>query len=74
MSKLLRSGLILLGAGLLCLVGMASTRWGPCGPSNPIGLISLLCAIVCFPLGATFLLVSGIRHLLRKSRAEAQSQ
>jgi hypothetical protein len=67
MSKLLRTGLTLLGAGVFCLFGVTTASWGSCGPTNPIGLVALLSAMICFPLGVLFLVIGGIRRLLGKS-------
>jgi len=68
MSKLLRTGLTLLGVGVLSVGGMCFSKWGPCGPSSITGLIFLLSAGVCFTLACLFLVVSFFKFLVQKAR------
>lgn len=73
MSKLLRAGFVLLGVGLLSVVGMTFSKWGPCGPSNISGLVFLLGAGISFLLGSLFLVISFFRYGAKKARESSAS-
>jgi hypothetical protein len=64
MSSLMRTGLKLLGAGILAGCGMFLFRWGPCGPSSIWGMVFLLAALGCLSVGSLFVVVSLLRMLL----------
>ena len=63
-----------MGTGLLSGCGMFLFRWGPCGPSSIWGLIFLLTAMVCFALGALFLVIGFLEMLVGRVREGAASQ
>ena len=68
MSSLLRTGLKLLGVGILAGCGMGLFRWGPCGPSSIWGLVFLLSALGCLALGSLFVVLSLLRMLVERMR------
>jgi hypothetical protein len=68
MSKLLRSGLTLLGVGAVAAGGMFFSKWGPCGPSSIAGLVCLLAAGICLMLGSLFLVVGLLKLAVHKLR------
>ena len=65
----MRSALVLLAAGGVCLVALFSGgSWGPCGPSSIVGLIGLLGMLICFSLAGLILLACGLRALVKGLR------
>ncbi len=65
----MRSALVLLAAGGVCLLALISGgSWGPCGPASIAGLIGLLGMLICFPLAAVILLACGLRALMQGLR------
>jgi hypothetical protein len=68
MSKLLRSGLTLLGVGVVAAGGIFFSKWGPCGPSSIVGLVCLLTAGICVMLGSLFLVVGLLKLALHRVR------
>jgi hypothetical protein len=68
MSSLMRTGLKLVGAGILAGCGMSLFRWGPCGPSSIWGLLFLLAALGCLAVGALFVVISLLRMLVDRMR------
>jgi hypothetical protein len=73
MSKLLRAGFALLGVGLLSVVGMTFSKWGPCGPSNISGLVYMLSAGISFLLASLFFVISFFRYVAQKVRESSAS-
>lgn len=73
MSSLLRIGLALLGGGVLSVVGMTFSHWGPCGPSSISGLVCMLSAGICFLLAALFLVICFFRFVSDKLRQGSPS-
>jgi len=66
----MRSALVLLAAGGVCLVPLFSGgSWGPCGPSSVVGLIGLVGMLICFPLAGLILLACGLRALIQGLRS-----
>lgn len=68
MTKLVSAGFALLGVGLLSVVGMTFSKWGPCGPSNISGLVCMLSAGISLLLGALFLVISFFLYVAQKAR------
>jgi hypothetical protein len=72
-NRLLRVGLKVTGVGVLSVVGMLlSGPWGPCGPSSATGLIFMLTALFCLPIGA-LVLIAGLVVFAFERRAVAQA-
>jgi len=62
----MRSALVFLAAGGVCLVALlAGGSWGPCGPSSIVGLLGLLGMLICFPLAGLILIACGLRALVQ---------
>jgi hypothetical protein len=68
MTKLVSAGFALLGVGLLSVVGMTFSKWGPCGPSDISGLVCMLSAGISLLLGSLFLVISFFRYVAQKAR------
>jgi len=64
----MRTALILLAAGTVCLAAMFGGNFGPCGPDSILGIFGMLGTMICFPLAALFLLVCGLRALVQSIR------
>jgi hypothetical protein len=67
-TKLASAGFALLGVGLLSVVGMTFSKWGPCGPSNISGFVCMLSAGISFLLGSLFLVITFFRYVAQKAR------
>lgn len=69
MKRALRIALWILGAGILSLFACAAFggQWGPCGPSSIWGLVFLLTALACIPVGTVVLVISLIAFVFQRS-------
>jgi len=69
MSRLLNSGLILGGIGVVAAVIVPITGgFGPCGTASPVGFLALIAAVLCVPAGLLLLLAAGIAGAVRYYR------
>jgi hypothetical protein len=63
----------MLGTGVVAGYGMALFRWGPCGPSDPWGLILLLVALVSLATGLLLSLIGLVKMVVQRTRRAAIS-
>ena len=71
MSKLLQTGLKLLGVGVLSGSGMFLFKWGPCGPSSIWALICMLTAMVSLAVGSLFVVAGLLKVLVERVRVNS---
>ena len=69
MPDILKTGLKLLGAGVLAGCAMPLFSWGPCGPSNLWGFGLLLAALVSLVIGSFFTLTGLVKMLAQRLRS-----
>ena len=66
MPKLLKTGLILLAAGILAGCTMPLFRWGPCGPSSLWAIALLLAALASLAIGSLFTVAGLLKMLMQR--------
>jgi hypothetical protein len=71
MPKLLRTGLILLGTGILSGCGMFLFKWGSCGPSSVWGFIFMLAAMASLAVGSLFVVAAFLKMLVERVRVNS---
>ena len=71
LSKLLQTGLMLLGIGALSGSGIFLFRWGPCGPSSIWGLIFMLTAMASLAVGSLFVVAGLLKMLVQRVRVNS---
>ena len=71
MSKLLQTGLILLGIGALSGSGIFLFKWGPCGPSSIWSLIFMLIAMASLAVGSLFVVAGLLKMLAQRVRVNS---
>lgn len=74
MPKLLRIGVILIGAGVLSGYGMALFKWGPCGPSSIWGLVLMFAAMVCLGTGSLLVVAWLLKLVANRIQLSKASQ